>query len=205
MASENAMIDKYPCMILCAGTSKRFGSDKMLAPLAGKPLLVHTIERVRPQVKSLALNGDAGIYDGFGLPVFPDGIAGKLGPLAGILTAMEWAVKQGRSRVLIVSGDTPFVPPNWSEKLAQTPSGIIAIPQVDGQNHQVCSLWPVQLAPVLRSFLLAGDSYKVRDFLAGQRTKMVSFRKRDGIDPFFNVNTQEDMETAERILDFFEA
>jgi molybdenum cofactor guanylyltransferase len=168
----------------------------MLAPLSGKPLLLHTIERMRPQVAGLALNGEAGEYDGFGLSVFPDVIAGKLGPLVGILTAMLWARELGYERVLTVSGDTPFVPLNWAEKLSQTPNNVIAIPIVDGQNHQVCCLWPVALAANLQSFLQTGDSYKVRDFLQTQVVQHADFPMQNDIDPFFNVNTQEDMGKA---------
>lgn len=200
MASEKNVQNQIPCMILCAGTSRRFGSDKMLAHLAGKPLLMHTIENVTPQVSDLALNGEGAGYNGFSLSVFSDVISGKLGPLAGVLTAMEWAKKIGSEQVLTLSGDAPFVPNDWAVKLSATSSEVIAIPNVDGQSHQVCGLWPAALAPVLRSFLQAGDSYKVRDFLAAQKTKMVAFRKQDNIDPFFNVNTPEDMQIAEQVL-----
>ncbi len=191
----------YPCMILCAGTSKRYGRNKMLADLAGKPLLQHTIERVARQVSGLAINGDPIEYSGFDLPVFPDVIGGKFGPLAGILTAMEWAGLQGRKRVLTLSGDTPFVPCDWAAKLADTPENSIALPQTDGQSHQVCALWPSELAPGLRRFLRAGDSYKVRDFLALHTVQMVEFTTMATHDPFFNINTKADMATARQILD----
>jgi len=172
----------------------------MLATLAGKPLLGHVIERAGPQASSLAINGSPQTYGDFGLPVFPDAVPGKLGPLAGILTAMEWAVRQGRSRVLTVSGDTPFVPYDWAQQLGATPGNVIALPQVGGNTHQVCGLWPSALALDLRKFLLAGESYKVRDFLASHEIEMVEFSKADGVDPFFNVNTPKDMERAKAIL-----
>ena len=201
---ENYRQKKYPCMILCAGTSRRFGSNKMLALLAGRPLLAHTIERVQSQVSNLALNGDAGKYDQFGLPVLPDVIAGKLGPLAGILTAMEWAADLGRERVLTVSGDTPFVPDCLAGMLVKTlalsPSEDPVLPQVGVQRHQVCGLWPVGEAPNLRSFLRDGKSYKVRDFLTSYDPMTVIFSPENEVDPFFNVNTRADLETAERIF-----
>jgi len=188
-------------MILCAGTSKRFGSNKMLAHLAGKPLLAHTIGQIRPQVSELALNGEGREYDGFDLPVFSDAIVGKLGPLAGVLTAMVWAKGKGYSRVLTMSGDAPFVPNNWAEKLAETPAGEIALPRVEGRSHQVCGLWSTSILPNLRAFLQAGDSYKVRDFLQIQTVQYVDFSTQNDVDPFFNVNTREDMEIAEKVLE----
>jgi len=172
----------------------------MLADLAGEPLLARVIERVEPQASSLAINGSPQTYGDFGLPVFSDAIPGKLGPLAGILTAMEWAASQGRSRVLTVSGDTPFVPKDWAQKLVDTLGEVIALPQVGGGTHQVCGLWPSTLAPDLRKFLQAGGSYRVQDFLARHKTAMVEFIRTGGVDPFFNVNTRADMERAENIV-----
>ncbi len=204
MASENNIDDKIPhmisCMILCAGTSKRFGSNKMLAALAGRPLLAHTIDRIEPQVSDLALNGAGGAYDGFGLAVIPDSIKGQLGPLAGILTAMEWAAGLGYDRVLTVSGDTPFVPKNFAYQLSTCPEQKIGLAQVGQNTHNVCGLWPVRLAPELGEFLRDGKSFKVQDFLALYETCAVSFEKTNGIDPFFNVNTREDMAIAEKML-----
>ncbi len=172
----------------------------MLAHLAGKPLLAHTIESVTPQASDLALNGQGTAYNEFNLPVFSDVIAGKLGPLAGVLTAMDWANEIGSERVLTLSGDAPFIPNDWVEKLSQTPRDVIAIPNVDGQSHQVCGLWPVALAAELRVFLKMGNNYKVKDFLSAHSVQMVEFDKSGGIDPFFNVNTKEDMEMAEQVL-----
>ncbi len=200
MARDKFIRNTYPCMILCAGTSKRFGGDKMLAGLAGQALLQHVIDRARPQVANLAVNGDPGEYSEFGLPVFADSVVGKLGPLAGVLTAMEWGTSQGRSRVLTISGDTPFVPKDWARKLAATPDNIIALPKVGENTYQVCGLWPTALAPDLRKFLRTGESYKVRDFLALYEIEMVEFPKVGGIDPFFNINTRVDMERAETIM-----
>lgn len=172
----------------------------MLAQLDGRPLLAHTIERVRPQVADLALNGDGGAYDAFNLPVFADVVSGKLGPLAGILTAMEWVHGLGHERVLTVSGDTPFVPDTLVEALSQTPINTIALPQVDGRTHQICGLWPRELAGALRAFLQVGESYRVRDFLQQHETANVEFSKSNDIDPFFNVNTRADMESAEAVI-----
>ncbi len=188
-------------MILCAGTSKRFGSNKMLAPLAGKPLLAHTIERMRPQVSDLALNGEEREYGEFGLPIFPDAIVGKLGPLVGILTAMEWAARLGYERVLTISGDTPFVPDCLAEMLANIQGNGIVLPQVENRRHQICGFWPVGEASNLRAYLQEERDYKVGSFLMSCETTICLFPKKNGVDPFFNINTQEDMQRAEQILE----
>ncbi len=67
------------------------GGDKCLRLLAGRPLLAHVIDRVRPQVGPLALNanGDPARFAEFGLPVLADVVGGQVGPLAGVLSGME--------------------------------------------------------------------------------------------------------------------
>jgi len=201
MAREKSYSNKYPCMVLCNGTSRRFGSNKMLAPLVGKPLVLHTIDRLSSQVSQIAINGNPDIYKSLSeYPVFPDTDFEGGGPLAGIYTALKWAESLDSTHVLTVSGDTPFVAHDWAEKLDNKPVNKITLSQVEERQHLVCGLWPAKIRPDLRAFLRAGGSHSVREFLRTQMVQFVTFPKENGIDPFFNVNAQEDMETAERIL-----
>src|SRR5690606_9474761 len=81
-------------LLLAGGQARRMGGgDKCLRLLNGVPLLERIIERARPQVRRLVLNanGDPERFAGFGLPVQADRVTGFAGPLAGILTGMEWA------------------------------------------------------------------------------------------------------------------
>jgi len=65
------------------------GGDKCLLPLAGKPMLTHIIDRLRPQVSDLVLNanGDVSRFTAFGLPIVADCLGGQVGPLAGVMLA----------------------------------------------------------------------------------------------------------------------
>jgi molybdenum cofactor guanylyltransferase len=80
------------------------GGDKCLLPLAGRPLLAHVVERLRPQVSDLVIsaNGDPARFSAFGLPVVEDRLDGYAGPLAGIEAGIEWA-RANRPK-------TPFLP-----------------------------------------------------------------------------------------------
>lgn len=201
MARKKYPLNRYPCMVLCNGTSKRFGSNKMLAPLAGKQLVLHTIDRLRDQTSKIAINGDSDIYSSLSeYPVFSDTSFEGNGPLAGIYTALEWADSIGYTNVLTVSGDTPFVPHDWAEKLENMPANKIILSQVGERSHLVCGLWSTKVRSDLQAFLLDGGSYSVRDFLRTQMVQFATFPTEDGVDPFFNVNTQEDMNLAEQIL-----
>jgi molybdopterin-guanine dinucleotide biosynthesis protein A len=81
-------------ILLAGGKSSRMGGgDKCLLPLAGRPILAHVIERLKPQVAELIVsaNGDPARFSAFGLPVVGDRVGGYAGPLAGTLAGLEWA------------------------------------------------------------------------------------------------------------------
>ena len=121
-------------LILAGGLSRRMfpgrsganadapgGGDKGLLEIAGKPMLAHVIERLRPQVGALAINanGDAGRFAAFGLPVVADTIEGFVGPLAGVLAGMRWAagLDPAPRWVATVSADAPLLPGDLVERL----------------------------------------------------------------------------------------
>lgn len=101
-------------LVLAGGKSRRMGVDKCLLHLAGRPLIAHAAERLRPQVGQLALNanGDPGRLAEFGLPVIADLAYGAEGPLAGFLAGMQWARASARPAkwIATVATDTPFFP-----------------------------------------------------------------------------------------------
>lgn len=196
--------DKLPCMVLCAGTSGRFGRDKMLADLGGKPVLAHLLGRLQSQTGSLAINANqmAG-YQGFDLPVIKDCLEGSLGPLVGILSALIWAKEQGHEHILTCAGDTPFIPENWAARLqecaGESPEEGIVVSHSHGRAHYVCTLWPVHMAEQLRSDIQNGWR-GVGKWIDTQPNMHVNFEGSGGFDPFFNINTQADLQLAERLL-----
>ena len=81
-------------MLLAGGLSRRMGGgDKSLRTLGGRTILERIVAAARPQVDALVLNanGDPARFAGFGLPVAADVVEGYAGPLAGVLTGLEWA------------------------------------------------------------------------------------------------------------------
>lgn len=107
-------------IILAGGQSRRMGGgDKSLLALGDRRVLDHVVARLAPQVGPLALsaNGDPTRFAGFGLPVLADTVEGYAGPLAGILTGLEWA-SMACSAVVTVAGDTPFFPEDVVGRLA---------------------------------------------------------------------------------------
>jgi molybdopterin-guanine dinucleotide biosynthesis protein A len=185
------------------------GGDKGLLSLSGQTLLARVIERLEPQVDDLALNanGDAARFSGFGLPVLPDSIDGFVGPLAGVLAGLDWAAGQGADCIVTAAADTPFLPPDLVTRLRAAGDGMVvplvlaATPDPDRGTvrHPTFGLWPVALRDDLRAALTDGLRKVViwTDRHGGREAVFPV----DGIDPFFNVNTLDDLAQAQAILE----
>jgi molybdopterin-guanine dinucleotide biosynthesis protein A len=193
-------------VILAGGQSRRMGGgDKGLLPLGGKRLLDHVIDRLEPQVCDLALNanGDPTRF-ATPLPVVSDSIGGFAGPLAGVLAGLDWAAERGHSHIVTAAADTPFFPCDLVPRLlraAETaPIALAATPDPErGMARQpTFGLWPVALRDDLRAALQEGLR-KVVQWTDRHGTAVAHF-SADPFDPFFNVNTPEDMARAEALL-----
>nr|WP_314074190.1 molybdenum cofactor guanylyltransferase MobA [uncultured Roseococcus sp.] len=181
-------------VILAGGLSRRMGGgDKPLRRLGGRPMLAHVIERLAPQCAGLAINanGDPARFGSFGLPVWPDSVPGHPGPLAGILAALE---SSPLPWVVTVTGDAPFLPPDLVERLHGA-GAALACAASEGRAHPPVALWPRRLAGELRAAILYGER-RVGAWAARHGVATVVWEG----DPFFNVNTPEEFEAAERLL-----
>jgi molybdopterin-guanine dinucleotide biosynthesis protein A len=186
------------------------GGDKPLLPLAGRPLVSHVIGRLEPQAAPIALNanGDPARFRAFGLPVIPDTIGDFAGPLAGILAGMEWAQGQaGITALVSVAGDTPFFPRNLVAGLANAAGARrdrIVIACSGGRRHPVFALWPLSLRDPLSTFLTEKNDRSVAAFAARHDAAEQDYPlERFGAmtaDPFFNINTSQDLTEAERLF-----
>ncbi len=194
-------------VIVAGGRATRMGGgDKALRVLAGRPIVSHVIERVRPQVHTLILNasGDPHRLAGFGLPVIPDTIAGHAGPLAGILAGLEWAAVNAPDCRWVASFpcDAPFLPVDMVARFAEVVRAegtTLAGTASAGRTHPVVGLWPVALAPELREAMVAEGMRKIDVWTARYPLATVEF-PTSPVDPFFNANRAEDLAEAERLL-----
>jgi molybdopterin-guanine dinucleotide biosynthesis protein A len=193
-------------LLLAGGLSRRMGGgDKCLRPLGGKPVLAHIIERAKPQVAALVLNanGDPARFAAYGLPVVADTIEGFAGPLAGVLTGMEWAAANRPEAAWLATfaTDAPFFPRDLVTRLhaAMVRAGAdLACARSNGQDHPVFALWPVRLAAALRRAMEEGVR-KVDVWTARYKLAVAEFAAAP-FDPFFNANRPEDLAEAERLL-----
>ncbi len=193
-------------VVLAGGQSTRMGGgDKCLLPLGGQPMLSHVIRRFSPQVEALMLNanGDPARFARFGLPVVRDSIEGFAGPLAGVLAGMDWAADNGFSHIVSVAADSPFFPPRlvtglrFACEASQQPMAMAHSPRADGGffRQPTFALYDVSLRDNLRA-ALQGGLRKVIQWVEPLGCAPIVFHGF-GDDPFFNINTPEDLALAE--------
>lgn len=194
-------------VLLAGGLARRMGGgDKPMRELGGKPILDHVIDRVRPQVHHLILNanGDPSRFEKYGLPVVADVIEGHQGPLAGILTALDWAAENvpEAEHVISFATDAPFLPHDLVLRLmgpveaGDTP---LSCPITGDRTHPVFGVWPIALRDELRKALIDEEMRKIDLWTDRIGITHVPFEV-DPVDPFFNVNRPENLEEAEGLF-----
>ena len=201
------MID-IPGIILAGGLSRRMGGgDKGLLMLGETSIIERVIDKILPQVGSLAINinGDSSRFPDYKLPIIPDSIKGYLGPLSGILAGMEWAFKNGNRYIATVAADTPFLPDDFIKRLHTMVKsknlniGIAASRILSGDDvfiHPTFGIWEVALKDDLRD-ALANDTRKIMFWAKKFKLDYYYFDTSDKLsDPFFNINTPDDLEEA---------
>ncbi|MEO9337871.1 molybdenum cofactor guanylyltransferase MobA [Mesorhizobium sp. SB112] len=196
-------------IVLSGGLSSRMGGgDKGLLQLAGRSMLSRVLARLLPQVDTIAIsaNSHPALFSSFDFPVIPDLCEQPAAPLAGILACMEWAARTGSgNRIASVAVDTPFFPKDLVAVLSQELTGSerkIAVASSRGRLHPVFALWDIDLRHDLKTFMNEGKSLSVMAFIKRHGMVECSFPDLglagETMDPFFNVNTPDDLATAER-------
>ena len=200
---------KLPGVILAGGLARRMGGgDKSLREIGGQPILSRVIDRLRPQVSAMALNanGDPARFAALGLPVLPDSIADHPGPLAGVLAGLDWAAAEGAPAIVTVAADTPFFPETLVQRLSAaaaaqgTAIALAATPDPDRGTlrHPTFGLWPTALRDDLRAAL--NDGLRKVVLWTDRHGAASALFDADPFDPFFNINTPEDLATAEALI-----
>ena len=180
------------CVILAGGRSRRFGSNKALAEFHGTRLVDHLVMRLAAQTSGpIAINAselaDGGLHD---YALVPDRIEGDIGPLAGLHAALFWASQQGFDAVITTPVDTPALPDDFIARLSA--AGAPAIATHEQRIHALHGLWPTALHTRLE--IAIGEGLRAaRDWGKAINATECAFTARGAPDPFFNVNTPEDL------------
>lgn len=189
------------CIILAGGLARRMGGgDKCRQVVGGQTIIARTIATLAAQATPLALsaNGDPARFADLGLPILADPVPGYPGPLAGILAGLNWAAEHGLTWLVSVPGDCPFLPNDLVARLHLARNdATYAVAASGGWTHPVVGLWPTACRPNLQTALLSGER-KIDAFTAHRETAQVEWLTKP-LDPFFNVNTIDDLATANRL------
>ena len=191
-------------VILAGGLAKRMGGgDKCLLPLAGKSILQRTIERAQPQVSKLLLNanGNSLRFARTRLPVIADANPNNLGPLAGIHAGFTWMQVNTPTLEWLISfaSDTPFFPNDLADKMlaaAIASDKRLVVATSNLRVHPVFSLWHVSLASKVSAQMITGEAPRLQEWINAAEPLEINFTG-DGYDPFFNINTPQDLYAAE--------
>lgn len=190
-------------VILAGGLARRMGGgDKGLHRVGGERVLDRLVRRVAPQVAGLVVNanGDPSRFADLGLAVVPDSLPDRPGPLAGVIAGLDWAAVRlpGVEWIVTVPGDCPFVPADLVARLhAGRGAADLVCAASGGRTHPVVGLWPVSLRESLRQAVLSGER-KIDAFTGRHAVAVVEWPVGD-VDPFFNVNTPNDLQEANRL------
>ena len=162
--------------VLAGGRSRRFGSDKALALLGGKPLIEHAIEALGAQTDAVIVCGrDRGDW-------VPDRPAPGLGPLGGVNAALHCAAERGFDAVLTCACDVPILQDNLRETLEAVGNASFI------SEMPVIGFWPAALADKLDAHLAASDDRSMRAWARVVGAVPVSLGK-----PLPNINTPSDL------------
>jgi molybdopterin-guanine dinucleotide biosynthesis protein A len=183
------------------------GGDKALIRIGNETILQRTLTRLTPQVSGVVLNanGDPARFAMFGLPIVADSVPDFAGPLAGILAGLDWVAANRSDTEWIVSvpGDCPFLPRDLVARLHAA--------RIDGKKplacahsgdwrHPVAGVWPVALRDDLRHAVVEEGLRKI-EVWTGRYGIALADWPTEPVDPFFNVNTPEDVEKATKLVE----
>lgn len=121
------------------------------------------------------------------------------GPLGGLVAALSFASGRGADAVLVVPADMPFLPSDLHERLeAALSRSAAAIASSGGHLHPVCGIWRTECAARVPDYLASGKR-SLRGFAAAVGAATI-YWDVEPTDPFFNINTPEELVAAQRML-----
>ena len=190
--------------VLAGGKSQRFGEDKSQVKLAGKLLIDHMLTEIIDEFKELLIvsNNKISFHNSERISIIEDFEKG-LGPLGGVLSAMKWLKENQKNYQWIATFpvDTPFfkrqILKDFIKNINFRESDLFFI-KSNNTRHNIFGLWSIKLLDRLEKDLNDGER-KVELWANNVGVKIINMEFPNN-DPFFNINTKEDLEKAKEIL-----
>jgi molybdopterin-guanine dinucleotide biosynthesis protein A len=191
------MSSNVAAVILAGGAGKRIGGAKPLRRLGGERLIDRAVRQARGWSDAVAI----AVREASQVEPLDAGLVhdepGVAGPLGALIAGLRFARTEGRSLLLTIPADAPFLPADLLERLLEAIGDhSCALAASGDQLHPVCGLWRISVLEQAPDYLSSGKS-SLKGFaeLAGH----VAVEWPGGpSDPFLNINTAEDLARAER-------
>ncbi len=182
-------------LVIAGGRSSRFGGEKAVALLGGRPLLLWAAERLALACAQVAVNARPGteteaLARGHGLLVLRDLPGAPDGPLAGVQAGLEWARRLGAQSLAVSPCDTPGLPDDLYVRLIAIADNGAAMAETSEGRQPLCAVWPVSALAQVTAALAGGAHPATWRML--EEVGAVKLR----VDPpgtFANINTREDL------------
>lgn len=182
-------------VVIAGGRSVRFGGEKAVAGLAGKPLLIWAVERLRCSCGVVAVNARPGteaeaLALAEGVPVLHDAQGDAAGPLAGVKVGLAWAVQAGARALAVSPCDVPLLPDSLFQRLITTAGNGAAMAETVEGHQPLCAVWPVSALARVTEALQEGrhpPTWLVLESIGAVRVRFPS------PEAFANINTRADL------------
>jgi molybdopterin-guanine dinucleotide biosynthesis protein A len=186
-------------LVLAGGRSVRFGGEKAVALLDGRPLLAWAADRLRTVCNEVAINVRPGTEaeaaaKKLEFATLHDEPGDASGPLAGVKVGLIWAEGRGATTLAVSPCDAPLLPHDLYVRLLAGADGGAALAETSEGRQPLCALWPVTALPAVREALADGAHPPTWQMLERVGARKVMF---DDSRAFANINTRDDLAAVE--------
>ena len=186
--------------VLAGGKSERFGEDKSQVKLEGKLLIDYILSEIIDEFKEILVvsNNQIKFKHSDKISVIED-LKKDQGPLGGVFTAMKWIKEKNKNYKWISTFpvDTPYfkreILQNFLSEINLEESNLFFI-KSNQTRHNIFGIWSIDLMEKLEEDLNNGER-KVEVWANKVGVKVINM-KFINKDPFFNINTKDDLEKA---------
>ena len=187
-------------VVLAGGKSQRFGEDKSQVKLGDKLLIDYILSEIIDEFNEVLVvsNNLIDFKQSEKISLIKD-FKKDLGPLGGVLTAMKWVKDNNKDYQWISTFpvDTPFFKNEILKdflKRINIEEGKLFFINSNDTRHNIFGLWSLDLMDKLEEDLDKGER-KVEVWANSIGVQNINM-KFENKDPFFNINTKEDLKKA---------
>lgn len=185
-------------VILAGGEGRRIGGQKPLRLLGERRLVDRAIDRARcwSDIVAIAVRDqcqapsvDAETIQDWAIE----------GPLGGLAAALKFARTKSCPVLLTIPADMPFLPRDLFDRLGAALGNFeCAMASSGGHAHPVCGLWRTSALGQVDHYA-SGGARSLKGFAAVVGAVEVEWPTSPD-DPFFNINSADDLAEAEKRL-----